>query len=434
MREQATEPGSGLKRRLRIYYGWVLVAGLSVVGGVNMSLGGVNFGSFIAPMRSELGISNTVFGLSSTVRTLSAGLFAPYLGRLLDRHGSRIPLAIAGVLVALLLIGLAFVQSGWQLLLIMVVLGGIGMQGGQSLYSSVPISQWFVRKRGLAMSMAFVGGPIALIATLPLTAWLIEQFGWRTAWVILGIAGGTIIVAVALLVVRKNPESMGLQPDGFVEDRPAETTAAENRRAEEYPWTRREAMRTKTFWALGIAFGAANLGSGTFVLFRIPYYEEQGISATLAGMGAATDAAVVVAGTFIIGFWIDRMSLRHGGSLGVLLTMAALALALTGEGVLLMFVSNFIFGIGQVFNSAVRALIWSSYFGRANIGAIQGSAFLLMMAFGAAGPPLAGVLRDISGSYDIAWLVMLMPMAVGCVLIFFARKPVPHRAEEASTA
>src|SRR5262245_36033004 len=135
-------------RRIRIYYGWVLVTGLSIVGAVNMSLGGVNYGSFIAPMRNDLGISSTVFGLSATARTLATGVCSPYPGRLLDRHGSRIPLAIAGVLVMICLCGLALVNAGWQLMLLMAFLGAIGMQGGQSLYSAVPISQWFIRKRG----------------------------------------------------------------------------------------------------------------------------------------------------------------------------------------------------------------------------------------------------------------------------------------------
>ncbi len=417
-------------RRLRIYYGWVLVVGLSVVGAVNMSLGGVNFGSFIAPMRSELGISNTVFGLSSTVRTLTTGLFSPYLGRLLDKHGSQVPLALAGVSVMLLLVGLAFVQTGWQLLLLMGLLGMIGMQGGQSLYSTVPISQWFIRKRGMALSMAFVGGPIGLLLTLPGTAWLIEQYGWRATWAILGVVGGLVIVIVAVFIVRKTPESMGLLPDGLEPevagpagaDAPAVTVVED-----EYPWTRKEATQTWAFWALGLAFGAAQLGSGTFVLFRIPYYEEQGITAAVAGLGAATDALVVVVGTLLIGAWIDRISLRHSGVLGVVLTMFALVIAIASPAsVLLMFVSNFVFGLGQVFNSATRNLIWSAYYGRANIGAIRGAAFLLQMIFGAAGPPLAGALRDVSGSYELAWLAALAPMAVGSVLIFSARRPTPR--------
>src|SRR5690606_31955525 len=95
------------------------------------------------------------------------------------------------------------------------------------------------------------------------------------------------------------------------------------------------------------------------------------------------------------------------------------------------FLSNFVFGVGQVFNTAVRNLIWSSYFGRANIGAIRGSAFMVQMVFGAIGSPLAGILRDVTGNYELAWMISFAPMAIGTVVIFFARPPVPKpRAAE----
>lgn len=420
-------------KRFRIYYGWVIVAGLSLVGAVNMSLGGVNFGSFIAPMRNDLGISNTVFGLSSSVRTVATGVFSPYLGKLLDKHGSRYPLAIAGALVIVLMLALAFIETGWQLLVVMFFLGAIGMQGGQSLYSTVPISQWFIRKRGMALSWAFVGGPFALILALPGTAWLIEDFGWRATWAIFGVLGGLTTVLVALFIVRNRPEEMGLQVDGLAEDEAArlKATLASGVKVpaeDEYPWTRGEAMRTWAFWALGLSFGISQLGAGTFVLFRIPFYEEQGISPALAGFGSAVDAGVVAIGVVLLAPKIDKINLRIGGVLGVVLTMAALGLSLTGDSVELMFFANFVFGVGQVFNIGIRNLVWSSYYGRAHIGAIRGAAFLVQMIFSAAGPPLGGLVRDASGSYELVWILSLLPMAVGAVLVYTAKRPVPKPA------
>ncbi|MGE0059734.1 MAG: MFS transporter [Dehalococcoidia bacterium] len=416
-------------RRLRIYYGWVIVAGLSLVGAVNMSLGGVNFGSFISPMRNDLGISNTVFGLSATVRTLSTGIFSPYLGKMLDRHGSRYPMAIAGVLIIFILFGLAFVQSGWMLLLMMFLLGAIGMQGGTSLYSTVPISHWFIRKRGMAMSWAFVGGPFALILALPGTAWLIDLIGWRETWALLGVIGGVTTLLVALLIVRNTPQEMGLVADGFVEDvapvKTSDTAKPAPVEDDEYPWTRDEALRTWAFWALGLSFGVAQLGAGTFVLFRIPFYEEAGISPALAGLGSAVDAGIVAIGVMFLAPHIDRVPLRHGSVVGVGLTMVALAMSLLHASVFMMFFANFVFGVGQIFNIGIRNLIWSTYYGRAHIGSIRGAAFLVQMVFSAAGPPLGGILRDVSGSYDLVWILSLVPMGFGMVLVFTAKKPVP---------
>jgi cyanate permease len=231
---------------------------------------------------------------------------------------------------------------------------------------------------------------------------------------------------------------MGLQPDGFAPEDEDVTNAQtgeppkQQEEPYEYAWTRREAMRTWAFWSLGLAFGVSQLGAGTFVLFRIPYFEEKGFSPALSGAAAATDALVVVLGLLALGPFIDRMSLRHGGALGVFLTMVALAIALVADTAFLMFFSNFVFGVGQVFNSAVRNVIWSTYYGRANIGAIRGTAFMVQMLFGAAGPPLAGILRDSSGGYELAWLLSLLPMGLGTVLIYFTRRPVPKGEPEAT--
>jgi MFS family permease len=335
-------------------------------------------------------------------------------------------MAIAGVLVFVFLTALAFVEQGWQLLAIMFLLGAIGMQGGQSLYSTVPISQWFIKKRGMALSWAFIGGPLALLISLPGTAWLIEQIGWRWTWVTLGVIGGVTIVFVALVIVRDSPQEMGLVADGFEDETPSAATDTSHVQIEdEYPWTRSEAIRTWSFWALGLSFGMSQLGSGTFVLFRIPYYEEAGISPALAGLGAAMDAAVVAVGVMFIASRIDSMPLRPGALAGMVLTMIALGLSVLHASVFMMFFANFVFGCGQIFNSAVRNLIWSSYYGRAHIGSIRGTAFMVQMLFAASGPPLGGLLRDISGSYSLVWLISLVPMAAGALLVVTAKKPVP---------
>jgi MFS family permease len=164
---------------------------------------------------------------------------------------------------------------------------------------------------------------------------------------------------------------------------------------------------------------------GHFVLFRIPYYEEAGISPALAGLGAAMDAGVVAIGIVFLAPRIDAMPLRPGAIAGIVLTMIALALSVLHASVFMMFFANFVFGAGQIFNSGVRNLIWSSYYGRAHIGSIRGTAFMVQMLFAASGPPLGGLLRDVSGSYSLVWLLSLVPMAAGALLVCTAKKPVP---------
>jgi MFS family permease len=402
-----------------------------------MSMGAVNFGLFIGPMSTDLGINRTMFGLATTVRTIGSGISAPFIGRLLDRRGARLALALAGLFLGLALIGLSRVSATWQMVALMGLIGLIGMQGGLSLYSQVPISHWFVRKRGKALSLTFVGGPLALLATLPLTAVMIEQLGWRTTWLVLGVVGGTIVSTIGVGLIRRRPEDMGLHPDGDVpEDGPPdlklEPTPKERRpQPEEYPWTRHQAMRTRAFWLMSIGYGMGMFGAISFVFFRIDYFIEQGIAPTVASLGAATDALLVVIVTLALTPFIDRITLRYLGALGITVLVASLGIAAAFPTVPGMFLANFVFGLGMGMNIGSQNAVWPSYFGRANIGSIRGAAFPITLLFSALGTPIAGIMRDLTGSYPSAWLVGMGPMAIGAVLVFLNRRPaspalVPH--------
>ena len=130
--------------RQRPFYGWVIVGTLSMIGALTMSMGTVSMGLFIAPMSESLGIGRFFFGMANTMKTAGTALGAPLIGRILDKHGSRIPLAMAGITMGTCLVALSLVQHPWQMIIILTVMGFIGLQGGLSLYSQVPISQWFI--------------------------------------------------------------------------------------------------------------------------------------------------------------------------------------------------------------------------------------------------------------------------------------------------
>ena len=124
----------------RFYYGWVIVAVMGVVTAVSLALGGVNFGFFIKPMSDDLGISQAFFGWAQTARLVGFALTSFLVGKVLDRFGARIPLAIAAALMGGAVFALALVTEGWQLIALFFFIGAIGMQGGGgNLYSAVPL-------------------------------------------------------------------------------------------------------------------------------------------------------------------------------------------------------------------------------------------------------------------------------------------------------
>jgi MFS family permease len=435
--EQTGEQERRAERRPRFFYGWVIVAGLSVVGAVNMSMGGINYGIFVAPMSDSLGVGRGLFGWAQTARMVATGAASPILGKMLDRHGSRVPLAIVGVLAALALVGMSQVSAGYQVILVMAFLGLIGMQGGGGLYTSVPVAKWFVRKRGRAMSFAFVGGPIALLLVLPLTQILVDQAGWRATWLIFGIGGGTVVSVIAVVLLRRQPEDLGLLPDGAVLEEQHSTDGEDATpsqpplgNGDEYAWTRRQAIHSGAFWRMSLGFGLSMIGGGSFMIYRFDFFNEQGINATLTAFGAATGSLTVVATTLTMAFILDRLQLRLVSSLAALLLLLCVVTTMFTTTVWQMFAANVLFGIGMGLNVAAMNTMWPSYFGRGNIGSIRGIAMPLSMLFSGLGPPIVGMLRDANGTYGTAWLAAALPMTLGVVLLFFTPKPKPPVSSE----
>ena len=198
-----------------IFYGWYIVIGLGVVGMVSAGIGGVNLGLFLPPVNRELGISHVYFGWAMAARLIGYSATSWYIGMLLDRYGARIPMAVTGLLTGLVMMGLSNMQTGWHLVALYFILGAVGLEGaGGNLFQTIPLSRWFLRKRGQAMAITLVGTSLGIFLFSPLSQYFISTLGWRWAWRILGGIGSLGMVMVALLVIRKDPQSMGLQPDG----------------------------------------------------------------------------------------------------------------------------------------------------------------------------------------------------------------------------
>ncbi len=202
--------------RPRFFYGWVIVGVMAATGAVSMGMGSLNFGLFIKPMGDELGIGRAAFGWAQTARQGASSATSPLIGWLLDRYGSRVMLPVAAVATGGALIGLAYVTSAWHLVVLFVVMGLVGMSGPGALVTTVPVLKWFVRNRGKAVAYVGLGIPIGALLFIPLTQVLINEIGWRGAWIVLAIIGLVVIVPLGLVFVRRQPEDVGMLPDGGV--------------------------------------------------------------------------------------------------------------------------------------------------------------------------------------------------------------------------
>src|SRR3954447_1172461 len=243
--------------RLPFFYGWIIV----VVTFVTMAIG-VNartaFSLFFPPIIDEFGWDRGVTAGAFSFGFVISGAVSPLIGRIMDRGGPRAVMELGVALMAGGLLLAPLTSQPWHLYLTIGVLVGAGSvclgYSGQSLY----LPNWFNRKRGLAIGLAFAGVGIGSVTVLPWVQAMIERTGWRTACTAVGLVVLVVLVPINLLL-RKRPQDMGLLPDGD-----QALTMSSKRMSNivdpvwaSIDWTLGRAIRTARFWwlALGLFGG-----------------------------------------------------------------------------------------------------------------------------------------------------------------------------------
>ena len=420
-------------RKKGFYYGWVIVFVMATAGAVSMAMGSLNFGLFIKPMGDTLGIGRGWFGWAQTIRQVASAFTSPAVGVLIDRYGSRVMLPVAALVTGSAMIGLSFLSGGKHALIMVALfaaMGLVGMSGPGALVTSVPVLKWFVRGRGRAISYMALGIPIGAMIFVPLTQMFIDWWGWETAWIVLAAIGMGVIVPLAAIFVRRQPEDMGLLPDGDFPDELRESENAvqdegdpEPQVADEVSWTVREATRTPVFWSLVAMFSMVSLATGTVALHRIPDFADRGFDTTLIAWATSVDAVCAGAASFTFGILVSRVPGRLLGALGFSFLAVASVMTIYAADDFTMFTSMSVFGLGIGGMMFLQNFIWADYFGREQVGAIRGFAMPINLILGAAGAPIAGHVYDYTGSYTEVWWVGVALMVCSAMLALVTPPP-----------
>ncbi len=401
-------------RHLPFFYGWVIVA----VAFVTMGLG-VNtrtaFSLLFPPILDEFGWERGMTAGAFSFGFLVSAALSPFVGRLMDRRGPRVVIEMGvGLMTAGLLLA-PLVRQPWHLYVTLGVLVGGGANclsyTGQSLF----LPNWFVRRRGLAMSIAFSGVGVGSIIVLPWLQAMIGGAGWRAACWSLGILVLALLAPLNLLLKRR-PEDLGLEPDG---DRAVHAGAGEEPTANvvdaawvAVDWTLGRAMRTARFWWIAVGYFCGLFAWYAVQVHQTKYLVEIGFSATHAAWALGLVSLAGIPGQIVLGHISDGIGREWVwtiGSLGFALCFLAL-LGLRTEPtpalLYLMVASQGMLGYGL---TSVIGAIPAEIFQGPHYGTIFGTVMLAAIAGGAAGPWVTGALYDATGSYTLAFWI-----AIGC--------------------
>ena len=411
--------------RLPFFYGWVIIAVAFVTMGV-----GVNartaFSLLFPPILDEFGWERGVTAGAFSFGFLISAVLSPSMGKLMDRRGPRVQMELGAVLVAAGLFLAPYVSRPWHLYATLGVLVGGGSVCLAYTGHSFFLPNWFVRQRGLALSIAFSGVGVGSIILLPWLQGLIARGGWRTACWTMAILV-LVLLAPLNLLLRRRPEELGLHPDGDRSSRngPASSQAANVVDAAwaAVDWTLGRAVRTARFWwiALGYFFGLFSWYA--VQVHQTKYLIEIGFSPASAAWALGLVSLAGIPGQIALGHLSDRIGREWVwtvGSLGFALCYLALLLLRhtpTPALLYLMVISQGMLGYGL---TSVVGAIPAEIFQGPHYGTIFGTLMLSSIAGGATGPWVTGALHDVTGSYTLAFWIAVGCSVVSAVMIWLA--------------
>jgi MFS family permease len=410
---------------LPFFYGWVIVAVAFVTMGV-----GVNartaFSLLFPPILDEFGWDRGVTAGAFSFGFLVTAVLSPFLGRLMDRRGPRLVIEMGVVLMGGGLLLATLVSRPWHLYATLgVLVGGGGVCLGYTGHALF-LPNWFVRRRGLAISLAFSGVGLGSIILLPWLQGLISRSGWRAACWALGFLV-LVLLAPLNLLLKKRPEDLGLVPDG---DHASPDGLAGRRTSNvvdpvwaAVDWTLGRAMRTARFWWIAVGFLCGLFSWYAVQIHQTKYLVEIGFSPIVAAWALGWVSLAGIPGQIALGHLSDRIGREWVwtvGSLGFVLCYASLLLLRNSPTPWLLYFMVASQGmLGYGLTSVIGAIPAEIFEGR-HYGTIFGMLMLASIVGGAAGPWLTGALHDATGSYTIAFWIAIGCSALSAAAIWFA--------------
>lgn len=449
-----------VRPRTGIFYGWWIVGAGVALNAMGGWLHVYGFGAFFLPLIREFGWSRAALSGALSVARLEAGLLAPVVGFVVDRFGPRISMVIGFIITGVGFLLLSQIDSLVMFYVMYIGVVTIGRDFSSGLPIQTAVVNWFRRRRGLALALIVSG--IGLGGSLvPITAWFISTFGWRSAMITTGVL--TVAIGVPLtMVLRHRPEDYGYLPDGDLPEGAVADAVMERQKFAEtpleklvaallylpglltswierltgrFPWLRadagaevnftpREAIWTVNFWLISLSFGLSALISGLVLVHYIPFLvNDLGLSDEAAAGILATHALASVGGRMLFGWMGDLIERKYVFALCLIGQVAGLVLfTVVGNGAALMVV---VIGFALFYGGpiTVRAAIIGDYFGRAHFGTISGLVRVADVWGTVGGPVFAGWVFDSTGSYTAAYLAIAFATALAAASTIPLRRP-----------
>jgi MFS family permease len=401
--------------RARYFYGWNVVAATFVMALFSFGLGFYGLTVYVAMLQRLHGWSAFAVSAPVTVYYVAGALLTAAMGAVYARLGPRVVVAVGSVAMATGLGALGIVAQTWQLYPVFLLMSlGWGAMSGAAI--NIIVAPWFVRRRGLAISIAFNGATIGGVIVTPALIPLIDRLGFARALATAGLVLLATLLAVAVGVMRRDPGELGLGPDGD----PHPASSEPQTRA---PGGRGDALRTWRFWSVSAPF-ALGLAAQVGVLTHLVALVTTTLGTAGAARAVSTTTAAAVIGRLLTGLVVDRLDRRLVASVTLVIQIIGVVLLAWLRSTWGVYVGCVLFGVGVGNLTTLPGLILSVEWPRERFAALVGLVVGINQFTFAFGPSLIGVLRDWTGTYGPALAACAALQAVAAATILLG----PRRA------
>ena len=417
----------------KIFTGWwmTIAGGLLCLWGYGFHSYG--FSALFKPISRELGFSRTTTSVAASITRFEGGVEAPLVGYLSDRYGPRLTVFIGIFMTGLGMMLMYEVHSLWAFYLVWSVICSTGINISLSMPLDVAITNWFVRKRGMAFSIRWVFSGLSGVIGLPIVAWLITAYGWRIACVI----GGVVMLVFGLPLVwffikPHRPEHYGLLPDGAKSTtaktgETLEAGAAYAAETGEVEFTPKEAMKTQAFWMLIAGYMFHGALYPVMGIHCIPFLTDSGMEPLVAAATMSIYVTASIPARFFGGVIADRVRtnmIRFVMAGAYFLQSLGVTLFLFNQqSIIVLYIFFVLYGIGMGAAMTITPFLRARYFGRASFGTIAGISRLFHVPVGVLGPIAAGWIYDSTGSYIPAFTLFAVMLGVSAVIMAYIKPP-----------
>jgi MFS family permease len=375
------------------------------------------FPVFVVPLQEEFGWTATQLGIAIGLWAIVGGIFAPILGRLLDRFGAR-RIMLAGIAFGgLFPFALAEMQSLGHLYAILFFLA---LCTAASTYMPVAtvISNWFVKRRGMAMGVVMMGMGVGGTIVPIITNYLIQSMGWRWTYRIFGVSLWILLIPVVALWIHGNPSDLGLKPDGVDTDETDDGQGSDESAARSADGnTARQAFRLRSFWGLGLADMITAIPIVSIGVFFIKFSVDAGIDDNVATLAYGSVSGVGILGAVAAGAAANKVNRKVVLSVSYALPAVAVLFlfGLRSAGPLFFFA--ILSGLTVGFRSTLWPLVVGDCFGKRAYATVMGFLIIFYQAGTVIGPPLAGYIRDTTESFHGVFVLSVVTYALSGIFV-----------------